>query len=265
MKRLLWTSLLVLSVLLSACGTSAPAAAPTATSVPAAAATSAPQPGTVVASGVVSPVQVTKIAFAIPGTVTEVAVKEGDTVSAGQTLASLDATALQSAVAQAEDALRGQQREYDYWIPSRKGENPERRWLEAAKVDAAKAALALAQAQLTQATLLAPSDATVVSVDIQVGEYAQPGQVIITLASLNNLRVETTDLSERDLPGVQIGQTARIFVEALNQELTGKVIAIAPRANTVGGDVVYKVTIELDDQPQGLRWGMSAEVNIQTE
>ena len=89
--------------------------------------------------------------------------------------------------------------------------------------------------------------------------------MIITLASLNNLRVETTDLSERDLPGVQIGQTARIFVEALNQELTGKVIAIAPRANTVGGDVVYKVTIELDDQPQGLRWGMSAEVNIQTE
>ena len=174
MKRLLWTSLLVLSVLLSACGTSAPAAAPTATSVPAAAATSAPQPGTVVASGVVSPVQVTKIAFAIPGTVTEVAVKEGDTVSAGQTLASLDATALESAVAQAEDALRGQQREYDYWIPSRKGENPERRWLEAAKVDAAKAALALAQAQLTQATLLAPSDATVVSVDIQVGEYASP-------------------------------------------------------------------------------------------
>jgi len=265
MKRLLWTSLLVLSVLLSACGTSAPTAAPVATSVPAAAATSAPPPGTVVASGIVSPVQVTEIAFAIPGTVTEVAVKEGDTVSAGQNLAALDATALQSAVTQAEDALRGQQREYDYWIPSRKGENPERRWLEAAKVNAAQAALAVAQAQLDQATLVAPIDGTVVSVDIQVGEYAQPGQVIITLASLNNLRVETTDLSERDLPQVQIGQTARIFVEALNQELTGKVIAIAPRANTVGGDVVYKVTIELDDQPEGLRWGMSAEVNIQTE
>ena len=265
MKRLLWTSLLVLSVLLSACGTSAPAAAPTATGAPAAAVTSAPQPGNVVASGVVSPVQVTKIAFAIPGTVTEVAVKEGDTVNAGQTLASLDATALQSAVTQAEDALRGQQREYDYWIPSRKGENPERRWLEAAKVDAAKAALAVAQAQLAQTTLAAPFDGTVVSVDIKVGEYAQPGQVIITLASLNNLRVETTDLSERDLPKVQIGQTAKIFVEALNQELTGKVIAIAPRADTVGGDVVYKVTIELDNQPEGLRWGMSAEVNIQTE
>ena len=265
MKRLLWTGLLVLSVLLSACGTSAPTVAPVATDASAATATSAPPPGTIVASGVISPVQVTEIAFAIPGTVSEVAVKEGDTVSAGQTLASLDATTLQSAVTQAEDALRGQQREYDYWIPSRKGENPERRWLEAAKVDAAKAALTVAQAQLAQATLAAPFDGTVVSVDIQVGEYAQPGQVIITLASLNNLRVETTDLSERDLPKVQIGQTAKIFVEALNQELTGKVVAIAPRSNTVGGDVVYKVTIELDDQPEGLRWRMSAEVNIAAE
>jgi HlyD family secretion protein len=34
---------------------------------------------------------------------------------------------------------------------------------------------------------------------------------------------------------------------------------------TVGGDVTYKVTIELDEQPAGLRWGMSAEVEIQAE
>jgi multidrug efflux pump subunit AcrA (membrane-fusion protein) len=64
---------------------------------------------------------------------------------------------------------------------------------------------------------------------------------------------------------VQVGQEATIFVEALDQELTGKVIAIAPKADTVGGDVVYKVTIELDDQPESLRWGMSAEISIATE
>jgi len=31
----------------------------------------------------------------------------------------------------------------------------------------------------------------------------------------------------------------------------------------VGGDVVYKVTIELDEQLKGLRWGMTAEVTIE--
>lgn len=265
MKRLLWTSLLALSLLLSACGTATPTAAPVATGAPTAESNPVAAPGTVVASGVISPVQVTEIAFAIPGTVTEVAVKEGDTVNAGQMLAKLDSTALESAVAQAEAAVQGQQRVYEFWLPSRKGENPERRWLEETKVETAKAALALAQAQLAQATISTPADATVVSVNVKVGEYAQPGQVVITLASLNNLRVETTDLSERDLPKVQVGQTATVFIEALDQELTGKVIAIAPKADTVGGDVVFKVTIELDESPESLRWGMSAEVTIATE
>lgn len=265
MRRLLWTSLLVLSVVLSACGTGS-----TATLVASAATQpvdTSPQPtaGTIVASGVVSPVQEAHIAFAIPGTIKEVNVKEGDKVSAGQPLLTLNAPTLESAVAQAEAALKGQQREYEFWLQPRKGQNPERRELEATKVESAKAALALTQAQLAQATLSAPFDATVISIQVKVGEYAQPGQIVITLANLDHLRVETTDLSERDLPNVQVGQSASIFVEALNQQLSGKVIAISPIADTVGGDVVYKVTVELDKQPEGLRWGMSAEVNIATE
>ena len=36
-------------------------------------------------------------------------------------------------------------------------------------------------------------------------------------------------------------------------------------SETVGGDVVYKVTIDFDSQPEGLRWGMSAEVKIETK
>jgi hypothetical protein len=33
----------------------------------------------------------------------------------------------------------------------------------------------------------------------------------------------------------------------------------------VGGDVVFAVTVALDDQPPGLRWGMSLEVEIAVE
>jgi hypothetical protein len=32
----------------------------------------------------------------------------------------------------------------------------------------------------------------------------------------------------------------------------------------VGGDVVFKVTIAPDTQPEGLLWGMTAEVEIQS-
>jgi len=63
---------------------------------------------------------------------------------------------------------------------------------------------------------------------------------------------------------VQIEQPANIFIEALNEEFPGKVIDIDRVSSTVGGDVVFKVTIELDQQPQGLLWGMSADVQIQT-
>jgi hypothetical protein len=55
-----------------------------------------------------------------------------------------------------------------------------------------------------------------------------------------------------------------VFIEALNQEFTGKVIDISRISSTIGGDVVFKVTIDLDKQPQGLLWGMSADVTIDT-
>jgi hypothetical protein len=49
----------------------------------------------------------------------------------------------------------------------------------------------------------------------------------------------------------------------LNTNISGKVIEISPRADTVGGDVVFKLTIAFDKQPESLLWGMTAEVVIE--
>ncbi len=87
----------------------------------------------------------------------------------------------------------------------------------------------------------------------------------LTLADLDHLRVETTDLSERDVARVAVGQTATVYVEGLGQDIRGRVVRIAPQATTLGGDVVYQVVIELDQQPSGLRWGMSVDVEIATQ
>jgi multidrug efflux pump subunit AcrA (membrane-fusion protein) len=94
------------------------------------------------------------------------------------------------------------------------------------------------------------------------GEFVPSDQAVITLATLDNLEVETTDLSERDITNVRIGDLAKIFIEALNRDITGKVISVSPKADIVGGDVVFKVTIAPDTQPEGLLWGMTAEVEI---
>jgi len=71
-------------------------------------------------------------------------------------------------------------------------------------------------------------------------------------------------MSERDIARVQIGDAASVYIEALGQTFNGKVVDIARISETVGGDVVFKVTIELDEQPAGLRWGMSTEVRVQS-
>jgi HlyD family secretion protein len=60
-------------------------------------------------SGTVEPTETRTLSFPVSGTVSEVQVQVGDTVSAGQTLASLDTQELQMAVMQAEANLKSAQ------------------------------------------------------------------------------------------------------------------------------------------------------------
>lgn len=229
--------------------------------------------GDVHASAVFVPAQVSELGFVTPGLVKEVLFKEGDQVKAGDVLIALDAPELQYAITAAEAALRSAQgnaelQKYARVKDIRKGkvfwDQLPRELVDIAnaKVAQAQAALEITQGDLAQSTLVAPSAATVASINIIPGEYVQPNQAVITLATLNTLELETTDLSERDITKVKIGAPVNISVEALGENLTGKVISISPRANSVGGDVVFKVTISLDEQPKGLLWGMTAEVTI---
>jgi multidrug resistance efflux pump len=136
--------------------------------------------------------------------------------------------------------------------------------LEQAKLNLslAKMSLETAQHSMDKMLLRAPFGGSVILVDVTPGEVAMPGQLMVVLADLETLRVETTDLSERDISKVKVGQVAQVYVEPLNTQVSGTVSQIAPQATTLGGDVVYAVTIELDEQPDGLLWGMSVEVEV---
>jgi HlyD family secretion protein len=131
-----------------------------------------------------------------------------------------------------------------------------------AQLQQARADVAAAQARLDQTHLIAPFNGIVGAVNVVAGEYASPGLVLIILSDVDHLQVRTTDLSERDIVKVRIGDPARILVEALGEEFDGEVLNISPVASTLGGDVVYEVTLAFTTQPQGLMGGMSAEVTI---
>jgi HlyD family secretion protein len=264
MKKIFWTAFLALTVTLTACS------APTATPPPATPEPSSTPTGLVLTGGVVAsaeavPAQDTQMSFVLSAPISAVLVKEGDMVTAGQPLATIYSPDLELAVTSAELNAQAAELEFQYWIPARHDRPPERRKQAEAELEEAKAKLETAKVNFTQTTLVAPFDATVVEVKTQAGEFTQAGQVVIVLGDLAHMQIKTTDLSERDVPAVQIGQTANVYIEALDETVIGKVIQISPISETVGGDVVYPVTIELDEQPSGLLWGMSAEVEIQTE
>lgn len=222
--------------------------------------------GNVQASAEVVPAQEVNLSFVIPGPVKEVAVEEGNTVEAGQILITLSSPDLEYGVLQAEATVRAKEFDYEYWkLPRRENRTIERRQLAEQELETARKSLETAQAELTQATLVAPFGGTVTSVSVKPGEFVQPGQVVVVLAKLDSLQVETTDLSELDVATVRIGQSATVYIEALDEEFSGVVAAISPISNTIGGDVVFKVTIQLNEQPKELLWGMSADVEIQTE
>ena len=230
-------------------------------------------PETVTASAVIVPAQVSELGFLISGIARDVPAKEGDAVKAGQSLIVLDTPDLEFAVTEAEAALHSAQAYADLQkygrIKNRRNGKIfydtipiEYRQRADARVQQSQVALELAQINLAENTLTAPFDGTVASLQVIPGEYVQSDQAVITLATLDDLQIETIDLSERDIANVKIGRPANIFVEALNDNFTGKVINISPIADTVGGDVVFKVTIAFDKQPEHLLWGMTAEVTI---
>lgn len=261
MKKFFWMIALALVLTLAACGLPQTENAPQTPTQPAAPADML-SPDVVVASAKAQPAHDSQISFTISAPVNEVLVKEGDVVKTGQLLITLFTPDLAGRVTTAELAAKSGELEYQYWLPHRYDRPPERQWQAKAEWDQTIMALEVAKASFAQSTIYAPFDAVVIDVNVQAGEFAQTGVVVITLADTANMQIVTTDLSERDIPRVQIGQSVNIFIEALDANISGKVIRIAPKSETVGGDVVYPVTIQLDEQIEGLLWGMSAEVEI---
>ncbi len=236
---------------------------------------------TVTASAVIVPAQVSELGFLISGIARDIPVKEGDTVKAGRTLMVLDTPDLQFAVTAAQASLRVAQAQAEirsneiikkykinyvtFTVKKLRLSVPhEVIEIANANVQQAQASVEIAQANLAQATLSAPHDGTIVSIKVIPGEFVPSDQAVVTLATLDTLQIETTDLSERDIANVHMGDSANIFVGALNKNISGKVIGISPVASTVGGDVVFKVTIAPETRPEGLLWGMTAEVEIKS-
>ena len=263
--------LIIIALLITACGTqTTPEVIPTIV-LDAGETSNQPQTNSgsaVTASAVVVPISDASLSFPATGRVTKVNVQVGDVVKAGDVLVELDTTILEAKVREAEANLAFADIQLKYLVRLAGCRNncaATEEHIEVAENDVARMQALLDSAKavlLTQANLTAPFDGVVVSLNISPAETVIPGQVVIVVGDLTRFQIETTDLSERDINKIKTGGDAFVFIEALGSEFNGKVTNVDQISSTLGGDVVYTVTIELNEQPDGLMWGMSADVQI---
>ena len=129
----------------------------------------------------------------------------------------------------------------------------------------AQLALDQAKANLEKSQLIAPFDGTVASINIQVGQPSSASAQPVVLVDLSRLEAQV-NVSETDLPRIQVGETAQVAFDALpNQTFAAKVVEVALVGTTTQGVVNYPATIALDQPNKSVRPGMTANVTIVVE
>ena len=128
----------------------------------------------------------------------------------------------------------------------------------------AQVALAEAEQNLQNATLVAPFDGVVSAVALAVGDTASSGGTI-TVLDPSDLYVELS-LSESDVASVQLGQAVQLTLDALpDATISGTVEAIAPVATVTSNVATYPVRVSFDPGDAPVKVGMTASGTIVTE
>lgn len=130
-----------------------------------------------------------------------------------------------------------------------------------AAVWAADLALQKAQIDLEAAALTAPFDGIVLEVKANPGDTVGAGAGLIVLMDTAAIEIKATVIEE-DLPLVQVGQQVELFFDAQpDATVSGLVARIVPQ-RTSGDRPLYPIYITVDDLPEGLLAGMTADASI---
>jgi len=152
-------------------------------------------------------------------------------------------------------------RDYEMW--SQEGFDLDQQALLESRVNAAEAAVNAARKRLDNYKLTAPFAGTVTDLTLEIGQFIGPETRAVLLADFSEFMIETSDLTELEVVKISEGQTVEIVPDALPDALLlGKVESIGQSFTTQAGDVIYKVTISLDETDPNLRWGMTVELTF---
>jgi multidrug efflux pump subunit AcrA (membrane-fusion protein) len=219
---------------------------------------------TVSASGTVEPAEQADLNFSVSGQVTEVLAKEGDQVSAGQALATVDDTLLQAQLTAAQAALDAAQE---------KADSSDDASADAAVVSA-QSDLTAAQDAVDNATLKSTIAGTVVTVGLKVGDRVgdNAGQgdsngssgdtAQFTVVSTKRFVVDAKVGSE-DVDKVKQGMAAQVTATGAQEPVDGTVQTVGLVASADdSGAATFPVTVDVTGERDDIYAGSTATVSI---
>ena len=221
---------------------------------------SAAQP--VTATGVIALRDEITLSFKIGGVVSQVLAREGESVPAGQLLATLDLREIDAQVAKAQSAATKAERDLARVGRLQADSVATRQQLEDATTAAevARADLQTAMVNRQYARIVAPASGVVLRRAAEPGELVSVGATVLTLGSRASGTVARVALPDRDVVRVRLGDRAVVRVDAKPGEtLSGRVRQIAAASEPRTG--TYSVEIAID-HPDGLSSGMIGRVEI---
>lgn len=229
---------------------------------------------TAVFAGEVKPRHETDLAFRIGGKIVERRVDVGAAVKKGQVLARLDpadvalqAQAAEAAVAAARtesDFARAEleryQNLYRQKFVSESALDQKQNAMRAAgaRLQQAQANLAVNRNQAEYATLVAPDDGVVTSVNAEAGQVVASAQPVLKLARTDEREVAIA-VPENRIGELQGAQRINILLLANSQRsFNGRVREISPAVDPVTR--TFSVRVAVPDADASLNWGMTANV-----
>jgi macrolide-specific efflux system membrane fusion protein len=214
------------------------------------------------------------VSFEASGTVTSVDVAAGQTVTAGQTLATIDTLQLNADLLSAKATLASAQARLAESEDDDDGTDAAEAQVaaNAAQVEVAQAKVDTATEALAGATLVAPVAGLLTEVNPTVGQAVSAGAAGPDAAAAESTAqfvIVGTDswciditVDDSEVALIAVGDQAEITVEDVADPLFGVVTEIGLISVSTNGVAGYPVSIEVTGSPTGVHDGISADVSI---
>lgn len=229
-------------------------------------------------SAITQPVRQAALSFTLSGRIHRRLVDIGDRVFAGQVLATLDIHEFENVLRQAEALvvelsaqLAQAERDHHRFALLSKDQIVESRLSEqsTALYEQLQAALSGAENRRAEALrrrnetfLRAPFPGVVAAVQMEQGEWIEPGRPVLELVDDQRIELEL-EVPENVIGGLEQGQNIQVHLPfSRDISVTGKIKHLAQVGRTPGR--LFPVRIELDPA-SGLIPGMTAEVTLRTQ